>query len=447
MASLIPPSEFCDFVKDCGWPANEEVDDNDETETTVNGDNIIDFEEVVGEQIFGIGRSHRNVGRDAFRCVQQCALIEKGICNWIDFMGHDTASKGHVLMTIQGESQGPIPQYQWFAAILSGTIYSPKVFDVLRNEFPSEPMFSDDLDLPVDLKIMTRQNMVARAFRSLHSQTSDEFIFDITSACGRMWLYEAVYTIPLDVDQSIMWSRVTALKQVGAGPLCEPGMDSPLLSEDLQRKRKPRLPGAHLGASMRLHDPFVDRVKRSRKSSRRGVGGGRGGRRGGRGRGRGRAIMAPGDGGPDDSGGGRSGATRLGGDGAPSTPIDVDALGRIVLEDEVNCAPDEEDSSVERMFGPSDDDDTGSEGGVLRTVFGDIIDIPKPDPIYTDLVHDLMTTESWIDLDKTADDGPDGGDADGDGTVRGSADPPPPPAAPATPPIFCATRRGWIYKS
>ena len=240
-ATPIAPMELFSFITTCGWPTDDDIFDKDGVETRVAADWNTDFNEDEDQIIWSLGRAPRNVNRDLVRCPKQFELVEKGICNFIAHISKEVADIGEKVICIKGVCIGNSQRHQWFLGQLSGTMYSPKVFDLTRIKFTNpDHEFVDELPLPVLCQCCQRANRAVQTYQALDSETSDEFIDTVTDSVSTMWLFDDDYIIPLSIDGSMVFTEIRGLRPVGNGPLWTLGMREPLLhhetrSDDISR--------------------------------------------------------------------------------------------------------------------------------------------------------------------------------------------------------------------
>ena len=202
-----------------------------------------DFEWSKDEKIFAIGRQPKNIDPARLRDVPLHQFIEKGFMNFIEYVGKDVADTGEVLILVEGVPLRAHASSRFErtreVALITGTIYSPKVCDFTVTYFDDvNCKFSRVLELPSDVKIRERDNRVAPAFKEMASRTSDEFIVTITETMTSARLYVAKYDIPFEseLDEPLMWSRIASLDEIGS--LFEPGQKLPLLAAELTERRR-----------------------------------------------------------------------------------------------------------------------------------------------------------------------------------------------------------------
>ena len=166
------------------------------------------------------------------------------------YIGKNRADSGEEMIIIDGKVRDPAvwdSRFLRVAAQLSGTFYSPRVFDVIRCSFKHyDAATVAKARLPWLVYFVERPGHISRRYEELQSDTSDEFIWDLTSIFETMDLHSVTsYTIPWDVDDTpLMWSRIENLEPVG--PLLQAGQTQPLLQQTLavrraEKRRRSRL--------------------------------------------------------------------------------------------------------------------------------------------------------------------------------------------------------------
>ena len=122
-------------------------------------------------------------------------------------------------------------------------------------KFESEAMASDPvLELPADVVIRTRSCRVAKAFTVIDCLTSAELVLELTRSFGTMSLERLQYSVVTDIDNSLMWSRISAVEQLGT--LWEPGLRLPLFATLLKQRRADAMQ-ASVANRLRTGDPLA----------------------------------------------------------------------------------------------------------------------------------------------------------------------------------------------
>lgn len=274
----ITTDEFWAWHQEFGWPTDAEVFDDMSADF---------FEGLPMEQefdtrhlVWGIGRAARNINRASVPSEPQFNLVEVGLLNFLDSLTKPVADSGEVLIIIAGAMLEGGAQVR-YSAMITGTCYSPKVFDVTPCEFvDGQECATAEEGLPFDVRIVSRPCRAAPNFQSIGYETADEFILSLVQRLANMVLYKAEYDIVLLEDGTLRWSRVRAVERVGV--LWEPGMRRPLLHG--RQGQQGLVDPERALKRLRIGNPLeASRAPRGRASGGRGAQrGGRGGRRGGR---------------------------------------------------------------------------------------------------------------------------------------------------------------------
>ena len=203
-------------------------------------DEVDGFEAAKGFRIFARGREPRNVDLSRVDDRDRHSFILKGITNFMEWVGRDPIETGELLIMCAGELREPSEQRSMFrmSALISGSIWNPLTCDCTVNYFDNlSDTFCAVLPLPVYVKIKVRPDRVASSFKAFCSRTLDEFVISLTGAgVKNLSLLQCEYSIPFEREQPLMWSCITAVKDVG--PLYEMGQSEPLLTEELRCRRQ-----------------------------------------------------------------------------------------------------------------------------------------------------------------------------------------------------------------
>ena len=85
-----------------------------------------------------------------------------------------------------------------YSAMITGTCYSPKGFDVTPGEFvDGQECATAEEGLPFDVRIVSRPCRAAPNFQSIGYETAVEFILSLVQRLANMVLYKAEYDIVL----------------------------------------------------------------------------------------------------------------------------------------------------------------------------------------------------------------------------------------------------------
>lgn len=110
--------------------------------------------------------------------------------------------------------------------LVTGTCWSPKVFEVVKCRFEDEAHASaHPLPTPFRCCLETRRNKVAGRFECLQHLTSDELVLDLVQRFADMDIFKLVHTVA-NLDGTLLWSEVSATERCGR--LWRGGMKKPL---------------------------------------------------------------------------------------------------------------------------------------------------------------------------------------------------------------------------
>lgn len=255
VATPITKEEMCKFVQKHSWPTDLELADKDKSETRVPPNETIDFEATKNYNLWGVGQWARNIQRESASDKRLFELVEKGVHNFLVHLGKDEADSGGVLLIVEGPAKAADKAKWRVPFFVTGTSYSPKVFDITMLEFGRpDDKFEDELALPCDLKVATRPCRVSSGFRVLANLTSDELIAELKQDMSSMGLHVASYE-PICPDGTLLWSRVHKVDFVGT--LYEPNMKQPLnFGRDPSETSKEHRARQTILRSMLVDDPF-----------------------------------------------------------------------------------------------------------------------------------------------------------------------------------------------
>ena len=265
-------NELAEYHSRFGWPSDVEVysDDVESFKAAPDNDNGCDWGS--GRPLWGIGRSARNIDRTHVPSVEQFDVIETGLHNYLESLGKSMADSGEVMVGVSGASSTVPSDTLNFVAIISGTTYSPKVFDVVPCDFHNlAHKVAADMQFPSLVRLTDRLSKVSDRKRCINTQTSDEWIFMLVRSLGAMSLHTVDYEVALDIDETLRWSYMKGWTLVGT--LWEPGLQQPLLHETVSAGRT-RGSAEAAYRHMQSEDPLAPRPRQPQ--SNRGRGRGRG---------------------------------------------------------------------------------------------------------------------------------------------------------------------------
>ena len=126
-------------------------------------------------------------------------------------MGRDAADAADVMICIGGTLAEDGANTLWIPVLISGTCWSPKVFEVTRQFFENAAdARRDPFPLPVKLSLATRPCLVSDEFEAFDAQTSDEFIRDLCDTFSYMELWSLDYRCT-NCEGSLNWVDVLDL--------------------------------------------------------------------------------------------------------------------------------------------------------------------------------------------------------------------------------------------
>lgn len=264
--------EFWSWHQQFGWPSDAEVFDEGGDEILVKPDKEQTFNERF--PLWGVGRAARNIDRATTPSPAQFNVIESGLNNFVQSLTKPVADSGAVMVIIEGPSLSASGAPMRCASLVTGTSYSPKVFDITPCEAEIGGRFHPvSLAMPYLVTITSGPCRAAPGFVGIGYETSDEFILALVRNFSSMVLFRARYDIIQTGDGTLRWSRIQTIDRIGT--LWEPGMTRPMLAE----KVKARGSGKPEVALKRLRtgDPFEPGQQPSssgqaRGSARRGRG-------------------------------------------------------------------------------------------------------------------------------------------------------------------------------
>ena len=245
------------FVTEFGWPSAQRVQDADNSESRVPPVVDIDFDAQADFDLWGRLRPPRNADRQAYHTPLAFELVEKGVFSFLESLTRPIADAGDTMLLFQGPSTEAPERLVRKVAIISGTCYAPKVFEVAQQRF-RDPAHTniDVLPFPCKVVMESRRCLVTPAYVAFHTQTSDEFIDECLRCMSEIHLLHLEYDALLEADGSIRWSLLRSEKVVGC--LWRAGMKTPFRA---QRQAAAARPGradrcARLMRSMLSGEPL-----------------------------------------------------------------------------------------------------------------------------------------------------------------------------------------------
>ena len=257
----ITKEELCAHVRANGWPSDSEVYEKGHQISTVIRDATVSGDASSTYNLWGIGRQARNSARRNGAHAMAFDLIEKGIVRYLEVIGRPVADQGDVMLMVEGPALARPGGTDRVPFVVSGTCWSPKVFDACRLEFRNEgDRYSENLVLPFVLKISDRACLVSGDYKAMFMQTSDELIENLVTTFGAMTLRRLTEE-PADIDGSLRWSRVTGVEDLGC--LWRVGLRQPLDTRSARSEGHDERPrGQRLFGTLMDDDPFSDAAEK-----------------------------------------------------------------------------------------------------------------------------------------------------------------------------------------
>lgn len=190
--------------------------DADGTETSVEPDYTIPFADGSRYDLWGRLRAARNVDPKDALSPSKFLLLEQGIGKFVDTLPRAVADSSEVMLMFEGQLVGDPGRTDRIVAILSGTCYSPKVFDFSLCEFwPADCANAEELVFPALVRLRTRQTRISDRFQCVDTQTSSELAASLNKLFCKIRLFKLLYSIPNDIDGTLLWSRVSGAEDLG----------------------------------------------------------------------------------------------------------------------------------------------------------------------------------------------------------------------------------------
>lgn len=167
--------------------------------------------------LWGVARAPRNVDPRTTASPEKFGSILNGLHNFMNSISKKEADSAEVLFMIEGTPMKPTGQRRRVVALLVGTCYSPMVLDVAVCDFgDSAQDATEQLVLPCLVQLKIRPCRVSDQFMCVDCQTSAEFAALLAEDFGEMQLLRLDYEVPLEIDGSLQWSRITHSTRLGA---------------------------------------------------------------------------------------------------------------------------------------------------------------------------------------------------------------------------------------
>lgn len=173
------------------------------------------FSDSADYSLWGTMRAARNVVASSTDNPGKFNLIERGLTGFVESLPRDEADSAEVLFLVEGLAKEPRRGNLRCAALLTRTSYNPNVYDLTICRFKNEADVSTDA-FPCNVSIATRRCRVSDRFEVPDTQTSSEFAALLCDMFHSMRLAKADYYIPLEVNNSLEWSRITELVDIGS---------------------------------------------------------------------------------------------------------------------------------------------------------------------------------------------------------------------------------------
>lgn len=232
------------------------VADLEGLESNADLDTSIDLKRSKDFNLWGVTRAPRNITAESTGFPAKFRSLERGLQNLMDELTKQQADSGEVLFMIDGTALPPSTGPLRVVALLTGTSYSPKVCDLATCRFKEEGDATRALlDFPFDVRVALRPNRVSDKFKCMDLQTSSEFVARLTKQFSHMRLRRLHYKIPLDIDGSLLWSRVEGDTDLGV--FWAQGQRAPWTSRPAMPERGRNLArDAALLGGLAMSDPF-----------------------------------------------------------------------------------------------------------------------------------------------------------------------------------------------
>eukprot|EP00959_Pyramimonas_sp_CCMP1952_P435997 9130082-Pyramimonas_sp.AAC.1 len=160
-----------------GWPSDDAIINGGANDEIMKPNTSVNYEAFKEYSFWGHGRQARNHDRQSLANPVKFDNVEKNIHAHIRSFGKEVADEGTELIMIEGASLTPPHSKVRYACFITGTCYSPQVFDVTNCKFYFEDDGIDssapELPLPFLVGIAVRACRVSEKFVVLDCQTSD----------------------------------------------------------------------------------------------------------------------------------------------------------------------------------------------------------------------------------------------------------------------------------
>lgn len=230
-----------------------------------------DFAAAANYCLWGRLRLPKNVDPNSAASPAKFSLIEHGLHRFMASLPRSEADSAETMIMVEGAGlQAPAVGIVRAVAILSGTCYSPQVCDFAMCEFSeTSGGGAEALTLPFCVRLRNRPNRVSDRFTTIDFVTSSEFALHLEGSFGDMRLFKLDHEVALDVDGSLVWSRVTGATDMGI--LWAEGQKKPWGAQQTDALGRATLKQKRLMSSLLATNPFDDTAEPPRRSVRRRV--------------------------------------------------------------------------------------------------------------------------------------------------------------------------------
>ena len=154
---LVTPSEFCSYIKQRGWPRDDDIY-NASGKYVHDPCGDVGFNEVLQFNLWGCSRLPRNICRGQFGDVRVADLVHGSLSNLIERLGRRDAYSAGVLLVFRGKrlaDDDSLARTLHIVGFLVGAMYNPRVSDwaLCRFESPDGVATMEDLPLPCDMQL------------------------------------------------------------------------------------------------------------------------------------------------------------------------------------------------------------------------------------------------------------------------------------------------------
>ena len=151
--------------------------------------------------LWGIYRSAKNIDPDELTSVRQYEQIERGFIDLFEVLGRKACDHGELVLMVEGTRLGAKPVHDRLIGIVSGTCYSPKVFDITLADIPSaEQRYAEKLHPKTEFVIQRRCCRVSDKYTVMNSKTSSEYIKLLTERSANMYLSVVLTIVTCNVS-------------------------------------------------------------------------------------------------------------------------------------------------------------------------------------------------------------------------------------------------------